>query len=292
MSELPHRHLHEANRLSWNAATSAHNSHKGDQASYFRGGGSKLYPDERELLGDVRGLDIVHLQCNCGQDTLSLANLGARHVTGVDISDDAITFAGKLAADAGITNARFIRSDVYDWLAGSSRDATEAFDIAFSSYGAICWLSDLPRWARGVAHILKPGGKLVLVDYHPVTNLFDEHLQSNNAYFIHGELISFSDGISDYVASTGGPLPYGEFQAGIENFQNPHPSHEFQWGIGSIISAVLDAGLQLTSFRELEYANGFAPFKNMRNLGDRRFAMPPGAPNLPLMYALAARKPA
>ena len=75
-------------------------------------------------------------------------------------------------------------------------------------------------------------------------------------------------------------------------FKNPHPSHEFPSGIGEIIGAVLEAGLVLSSFRELEYANGFSPFKNMRNLGDRRFTMPRHMPNLPLMYALAARKPA
>src|SRR5262249_18500319 len=78
--------LHEANRLSWNAATDANNSHKQDQAEFFRAGGSTLYPEEVELLGDVRGKTLVHLQCNAGQDTLSLARLGAV-VTGVDISD-------------------------------------------------------------------------------------------------------------------------------------------------------------------------------------------------------------
>jgi hypothetical protein len=75
MTDLANRQLHEDNRLSWNAATVAHNSHKHDQAGYFRRGGCKLYPQERELLGDVRGLDIVHLQCNCDQDTLSIATL-------------------------------------------------------------------------------------------------------------------------------------------------------------------------------------------------------------------------
>ena len=83
--------LHEANRLSWNAATQAHNSHKIDQAGFLRRGGSTLFAEELALLGDVRGLRIAHLQCNAGQDSLSLAALGAL-VTGVDISDEAIAF--------------------------------------------------------------------------------------------------------------------------------------------------------------------------------------------------------
>ncbi|BAZ23858.1 putative methyltransferase [Kalymmatonema gypsitolerans NIES-4073] len=81
--------LHEENRLSWNEATKAHNSHKGDQAKFFRLGGSTLFPEEKELLGDIAGLSLVHLQCNAGQDTLSLVQLGAV-ATGVDISDEAI----------------------------------------------------------------------------------------------------------------------------------------------------------------------------------------------------------
>ena len=67
-----HKDLHEDNRLSWNEATIAHNSHKGDQAAFFRNGGNKLYDEEKDLLGDIHGLTVVHLQCNAGQDTLTV----------------------------------------------------------------------------------------------------------------------------------------------------------------------------------------------------------------------------
>src|SRR5215467_719400 len=109
MSEIlqSERTLREANRLSWNAATRAHNSHKGDQARYFREGGSTLRPEELGLLGKVRDLRVVHLLCNSGQDTVSIARLGA-DVTGVDISDEAIVFATQLAAEAGAA-ATFVR---------------------------------------------------------------------------------------------------------------------------------------------------------------------------------------
>ena len=289
-----HRQLHEENRLSWNAANVAHNSHKVDQASFFRRGGCKLYPEERELLGDVRNASIVHLQCNCGQDTLSIANLGARHVTGVDISDTAIDFARQLASDSGITTTTFIRSDIYDWLAGAGRSAgagaDDKFDIAFSSYGALCWLSDLGTWARGVAGVLKRGGKLVLVDYHPVSQIFDEQLQRKYPYFAEGNVQTWPNGVSDYVAETG-TSPYGAFLPGVENFKNPHPVHEFQWAIGEIVTAILAAGLTLTTFSEFPYANGHSPFNGMRQIGNDRWFLPPDAPNIPLMYALSARMP-
>ena len=112
--------LHEDNRVSWNLATEAHNSHKHDQAAFFRAGGSTLFPDEIELLGDLRGKSLLHLQCNAGQDTLSLARLGAA-VTGVDISDTAIAFARQLSSDTEIP-ASFERADIFDWLAATERD--------------------------------------------------------------------------------------------------------------------------------------------------------------------------
>src|SRR5262245_52309366 len=96
------RALHEQNRRSWNMATRAHNSHKADQARFYREGGDTLSPEETALLGDVTGKSVVHLQCNSGQDTLSIKRLGAKAVLGVDISDEAIGFAQRLAADSGI----------------------------------------------------------------------------------------------------------------------------------------------------------------------------------------------
>jgi 2-polyprenyl-3-methyl-5-hydroxy-6-metoxy-1,4-benzoquinol methylase len=114
MTSDDRRHLREQNRRSWNAVVPAHNSHRRDQVSFFRNGGTTLFPEERALLGDLAGKRVLHLMCNTGQDTLSLAQLGAS-VTGVDISDEAIRRARDLAAATGL-HAEFERGDVYDWL--------------------------------------------------------------------------------------------------------------------------------------------------------------------------------
>src|SRR3989442_9844737 len=148
------RALHEQNRLSWNEATRAHNSHKADQAKFLREGGNKLHPEEIGLLGDLSGKSVLHLQCNAGQDTLCIKQLGAAKVTGVDISDEAIDFARKLSADSGVV-ATFHRADVYEWLE-NTQQGDERYDIVFCSYGAIIWLSDLSAWAEGISALLKP----------------------------------------------------------------------------------------------------------------------------------------
>ncbi len=283
---MPDRILHEANRASWNAATRAHNSHKGDQARFLRQGGCTLFPEELALLGPLEGLDLVHLQCNAGQDTLSLARRGSR-VTGVDISDEAIAVAQALADDSAIPGT-FVRSDVYDWLATT----VDRFDVAFSSYGALCWLSDLRTWARGVAQVLRPGGRLVVVDFHPLAAMLDEDWQFRHPYASNGQALEFPEGISDYVAGSAGALvPWG-YEPGLQGFRNPHPAHEFFWSLGDIVTAVLRAGLRLEALDEYPWSNGCQLLPGMRPLEGRRFGSPEGLPEIPLMYGLSAHKTA
>lgn len=279
--------LHEKNRLSWNAATAVHNSHKPDQAAFLRGGGSTLFDEEIALLGDVRGQEVLHLLCNSGQDTLGIATLGAS-VTGVDISDEAIGFARRLSEDSGIP-ASFERSDVYPWLddaiAGGRR-----FDTVFASYGALCWLSDLDEWMKRVAAVLKPGGRFVCIEFHPVAMIFDEEGKHAFHYSKPEEPLVWDNGVSDYVgASDGGLIPSGDAaEAGA--FVNPHPCAEFQRGVGDILGAILGAGLRIGEFREYSYSNGWKPYTEMSPLAGRRWTLAADRPSIPLMYGVMARK--
>jgi SAM-dependent methyltransferase len=284
------RVLHEQNRLSWNEATRAHNSHKAGQARFFREGGNQLTPEEAALLGDLTGMSVVHLQCNSGQDTLSMKRLGAAQLLGVDISDEAVGFARQLSAHSGIP-ASFVRADVYDWLASAARDDAR-WDVVFCSFGAIIWLSDLGAWAKGIAAILRPGGRFVTVEFHPVEMMFDPERRHWMPYSTHGEPITWEDGVGDYVAECGPMITPSGWVEGVQGFLNRQPSHEFHWATSEVVSALLDAGLALEHFREYDYCRGFRPFKEMKDLGERRFAVPDGMPSIPLMYSLVARKPA
>lgn len=282
------RDLHEANRRSWNEATRAHESHKAGQGAWLRGGGSTLFPEELELLGDLAGKSLVHLSCNSGADTLSLAARGAR-VTGVDISDEAVTHARQLAADSGIAG-EFERADVFDFLPAAAQ-AGRRWDVAFASYGALCWLSDLAAWARGVAGVLAPGGTLVIVEFHPIAGLHDEKLVRDRSYFSGGRVETYAPGVGDYVAASDAALvPWG-FQEGVKDFANPHASHEFTWTIADVLGAILGAGLALEAFHEWPYSNGCKFFETMVPRPGQRWTLPDGAPDLPIMYGLRARRP-
>ena len=280
---MPKMARHEINRLSWNEATKAHNSHKGDQAAFFRAGGSTLFAEERGLLGDVAGETLLHLQCNCGQDSLSIVRHLRAIVTGVDISDEAIRFARQLSRDSGI-QARYVRADIYDFFA----DASERYDNIFSSYGVLCWLSDLAAWGRGIARSLNPGGRFILVDFHPALMMFDQQWQLRHEY-MGGVPYELESGVGDYVAWTGAAAEVDALLPGIRDFRNPRPGVEFQWGVAEVASALIDAGLRLSHFAEYNYCNGFKPMADMVDLGGRRYAMPAHLPqNTPMMFSLVA----
>lgn len=286
MSSL-RRDLHEENRLSWNAATAAHNSHKGDQAAYLRSGGSTLFSEERALLGDVSGQRLLHLLCNSGQDSLSLAALGA-DVTGVDISDEAIRVATDLSQRSGV-HANFERSDVYDWLERAGA-ADPRWDIAYLSYGVIGWLSDVAAFTRGVAGVLAPGGRLVIMEFHPIAFSFDESWQPRWPYFASAGPDA-DEGIGDYVARSGEGLVPSGYEEGVRDFVNPHRSHYFPCGLGELVQSCLDAGLELRELREYPYSNGCKlELPGLELDAERRWRWKPGLPELPLMFSLVARK--
>ncbi len=280
---------HEQNRLSWNAASERHNQHKGDQAAFFRGGGSTLFPEDRELIGGAAGKTLLHMQCNCGQDSLSIAReLGAR-VTGVDISDYAIDFARRLSDESGI-GAEFVRSDLFDYC---EAEPAPQFDLVFTSYGATGWLSDLGRWGEGVARVLKPGGRFALIEFHPAFFMLDEEDRGRVKYdYMGGTHIAEAAGVGDYVGVSGdaftmeNPAP-----PALGEFANPHPANAYCWGLADHFGALAGAGLVVESLREYPFSNGWKPYPEMRDLPGNRKAAPEGEPAVPLMFSLVARKP-
>jgi 2-polyprenyl-3-methyl-5-hydroxy-6-metoxy-1,4-benzoquinol methylase len=134
-----------ANRALWNARVPHHLSSRMYDVEGFVAGRNSLTVIELELLGDVKGKDILHLQCHFGQDTLCLARMGAR-VTGLDISDAALAEARKLAERCGVA-ANWVESNVIDHRA----ELDGGSDIVFTSYGTIGWLPDLRPWAANIA---------------------------------------------------------------------------------------------------------------------------------------------
>lgn len=160
------------NRASWDERTAVHLAPGGYDLSSHRAGRGRMDSIAEAELGDVAGLRVLHLQCHLGDDTVAIAQRGAAEVVGVDFSPPAIAAARALAAECGVA-ARFVESDVLAADAALPGEAA-SFDRVFASWGTIWWFPDLPRWARIVAHFLKPGGALVFADAHPASMVFDD----------------------------------------------------------------------------------------------------------------------
>lgn len=189
---------------------------------------------DRERLGDVSGLRVIHLQCHIGTDTISLARLGA-NMTGLDLSPHSLREARRLA-ERTATSIPFVEADVY-----SALDLLEpgSFDLVYTGIGALCWLPDVARWARTVAGLLRPGGRLFVREMHPMLSSIDDSNQDlvvvEYPYFERDDPMVF-DHSGTYVETD------REFTATT--------SHEWSHGLGETISALLEAGMQLTGLVE------------------------------------------
>ena len=195
---------------------------------------SEVVQFDLPLLGDIRGLRGVHLQCHIGTDTISLARLGAA-MTGLDFSGASVTEARRLSTLAG-TPIDYVEANIYDAL-----DVLEpaGYDLVFTGIGALCWLPDIRRWAGVVAGLLRPGGRLFIREGHPMLWALDEShhddLVVGFPYFERpAPLVDEDQGT--YVATQ------AEFTHNV--------TQSWNHGLGEIITALLDAGMVLTGLTE------------------------------------------
>ena len=158
----------DINREAWNNRVDTHVNSQLYELDEFFQGKSSLPSLDLDLLGDIRGKRVLHLQCHFGMDTISLARLGAK-VVGIDFSDKAIEKAKELR-DSMQVDADFICCDIYQL----QDYVNDQFDIVYTSYGVISWLDSLDRWAEVISSFLKPKGKFVLIEFHPILWMFDD----------------------------------------------------------------------------------------------------------------------
>lgn len=284
----------ETNRANWDARADVHVGPGGYDIDAVADPAwiSDVVRFDRSRLGDLAGLDGLHLQCHLGTDTLSLSRLGAR-MTGLDLSPRSLAHAADIARRAG-QEIDFVESDVYgavDALGG------QRFDLVYTGIGALCWLPDIRRWAVTVERLLRPGGRLFVRDGHPVLNSLlpvlvgvtqpDAHQQPwltaagagtpalELPYWEQAEPVTWSDDIS---------------YAGEGAVASP-VSVEWNHAISEIVMAVLDAGLAL----ELLVEHDSVPWEALPGLmtegTDGEYRLTDRPERLPASFTLIARRP-
>jgi SAM-dependent methyltransferase len=257
----------EFNRALWNARTLAHVDSAFYDNAAFLAGKSSLKEIELALLGDLKGKRVLHLQCHFGQDSISMAKMGAQ-VVGVDLSDLAIDKARELAATLN-ADAQFVCCDLYDL----PQHLDGQFDLVFSSYGTIGWLPDLDAWAKIVARYLKPGGKFVFVEFHPVLWMFDDDFQKIEYGYAKSEAIVIENERS-----------YTDLGEHLEL-----PSVSWNHSLSSVIQNLLHQGLHLDHFEEFDFSP-YACFAHSEEVGPSRFRIKHLGAKIPMVYALVMHK--
>ncbi len=268
-----------ANRANWDARVPIHIGPGGyeiDRLVDDPEALSDVVDFDRESLGDLTGLKVVHLQCHLGTDTVSLAKLGAS-ITGLDFSPPAIAAARDLAARCGI-DARFVEGNVYD----AVELLGETYDVVYTGIGAINWLPDLTLWAQNVAGLLEPGGRFHITEGHPMAMIFSEEATREDMkiefpYFDGSPPMRWEDS-----QTYGGP---GEVTS--------PESYEWAHNLAAVVQSLIDAGLVIDRFEEFkELAWSFLPWMEPVTGRDGWVRFPePLDRSIPLLYTIQAHKP-
>ena len=257
----------DVNKQTWNNKVDIHVASDFYNVSDFLSGKNSVPKIDLELLGEIKGKSILHLQCHFGQDTLSLARLGAK-CTGVDLSDKAIEKAQQLNEELNL-DAKFICCDVYE----SPNHLDEKFDIIYTSYGTIGWLPDLDEWAKVISHFLKPNGKLVFVEFHPVVWMFDDDF-TKIKYHYHNEKPILEEHIGTYAD---------------QNADIRTDYIGWNHSLSEVFQSLINNGLQIEHFEEYDYSN-YNCFNETIEFETNKFRIKHLENKIPMMYSLTAIK--
>jgi SAM-dependent methyltransferase len=259
--------LFALNLAHWDEVTPVHLASPFYRTQAFRQGEVVLDDIARESVGDVTGKHLLHLQCHIGLDTLSLARLGAE-VTGLDFSPAALEAARSLSAETGVPG-RFIQANVLEPPADLI-----GFDIVFASWGVHCWIPDMGAWMRTAARALKPGGRLVLLDDHPIRAMVEGDPPAIAYPYDSSEALIF-EGVGDY----------SDRNVKLAASKTAEWAH----GLGTLVNAAIDAGLVIRRLDELDRV----PWRALPQLvecANGYWRLPDGVPTFPLGFRLLAEK--
>jgi len=257
----------EINRKSWNAKVEPHLKSDFYFLDEFLKGRSSLNSIELELLGNLEDKSVLHLQCHFGQDSISLSRLGGK-VTGIDLSDKAIAEAKQLAQKCD-TDTKFICTDLYNL----PNVLNEKFDIVFTSYGTIGWLPDLDRWAKVISHFLKPDGKFVMAEFHPVVWMFDDDFEGVKYNYFNEKAI-----VETYEGT------YADPSADIVQ-------EYVMWNhsLAELLQSLIDNHLKIDQFKEFDWSP-YPCFRHVQEFEKGKWRILKFGNKLPLVFAIEAQK--
>lgn len=180
----------------------------------------------------VDGLKIANICGSCGKKAVPLALMGAR-VTVFDISEDNRRYACETAEAAGV-HMEYVLVDV---LAIDLSRYGETFDLVFMEGGVLHYFEDLGAFMAVMAGLLKPGGRMICSDFHPLQKVIDVlwHRAKSMDYFS-----------ADTVEAE---MPHAAFYPDEQRRQFPTCCLR-RHTLSEILNAAVDSGLVIRRFDE------------------------------------------
>ncbi len=261
------------NRALWDGWAGINSRAASYRTEEFRAGQNSLHSVELAEVGEVNGKSLLHLQCHFGLDTLSWARLGA-NVAGIDFSQEGIRIASELSRDLGIP-AEFICCDIYELPQHLDRQ----FDVVYTSYGVLCWLPDLTRWAELVFRYLRPGGRFHIAEFHPVLYAFDPPKSGNHMVPILPYFPSSEPQMWEEIGS------YADRSADFR-----HDSYIWQHSLAEVVNSLIAAGLRIDHLNEFPYCVDEILPGVMHQKPDGWWYLTGDVDSLPLMFSIAATR--
>ncbi|MHB8246421.1 MAG: class I SAM-dependent methyltransferase [Acidimicrobiales bacterium] len=264
----------ELNRANWDARAVVHGQDRYYDTAALIAGRISLGEEERAAIertvGDVRGLDICHVQCHIGFDSILLARAGGR-VTGLDFSQASLSKAGSLAQQCGV-DLTLVEADACD----PPHYLDNSFDLVYATIGVLPWIEDVDAWMASAARLARTGGHLVLVDGHPLVTMFD----------------TYDPPAADFPYNFDGPHhfdgqgTYADWSAQLSSTRTVQYAH----GLGEIVTAAIDADWAVCCLEEATSVS----YNFRGDLGepeeDGRYRVRLGGEPIPILYTLLARR--
>ncbi len=219
-----------------------------------------------ELINyDFANKTVAQFCCNNGRELFSIMKFGVSRGIGFDIAENMVSFANNTAKELGV-NCTFVATDILN----IDEQFHNSFDYIFVTIGAITWFQDLFKFFEKVSLCLKQGGRLIMNEMHPVTNMlgasgennYDEEVPNKivNSYFRKEPWVEYS-GMA-YI--TGKPYESKTFSSYSHTF-----SH--------ILNSICLNGMLISKISEFDYdISGM--FGQLNNKG------------IPLSYILVSQK--
>ncbi len=165
----------------------------------FVWGPEGLTEHEAGVLGDVADRDVLEVGSGAGQCSRWVRTQGGRAV-GLDLSHRQLQHSGRIDGETGVRVPSVLGTATHLPFA----DAT--FDVVFSSFGALQFVSDLDIAVTETARVLRPGGRFAFSITHPTRWMFaddptEEGLLASQSYWDRTPYVEVDDasGVVTYV---------------------------------------------------------------------------------------------